>query len=404
MKALSLFALHPADVSLKSYADGGLPELERERMTTHLSRCTECRSTIAFMRELRTASAGLPVILPPEGLYERVVAERAAGERFIVPADIAPTRRSVSVASARGPLLFVALAAASALVYVRATRQDDATATAPSIAPIARSIEDTSAGPTSFFSGMFSPGIALAQVPPSASLFVQAPISGVDGSRLKPGHFIFERRLVDSAGRSKTTSRGVVDIALASYDGLPAWRLAQSWTDSIVELDTIFVDHDNLRPIGRVSRVRPYLSYAEIVVRQHFVGDSVLGWMHTDRTFGRPIRRRLPPASGPYLSSEALAPFFLETVNLTTGWRGTLSIVGWAVVQNDAYFPVALRVVGDERITVPGGTFDCWRIAIASGNASVDFWVRKSDGLGIRTRKRSRSLPGGVEEVVYMRG
>ncbi|MDQ3520408.1 MAG: DUF3108 domain-containing protein, partial [Gemmatimonadota bacterium] len=236
------------------------------------------------------------------------------------------------------------------------------------------------------------------------SLFVQAPISGVDGSRLKPGHFIFERRLVDSAGRSKTTSRGVVDIALASYDGLPAWRLAQSWTDSIVELDTIFVDHDNLRPIGRVSRVRPYLSYAEIVVRQHFVGDSVLGWMHTDRTFGRPIRRRLPPASGPYLSSEALAPFFLETVNLTTGWRGTLSIVGWAVVQNDAYFPVALRVVGDERITVPGGTFDCWRIAIASGNASVDFWVRKSDGLGIRTRKRSRSLPGGVEEVVYMRG
>jgi len=208
---------------------------------------------------------------------------------------------------------------------------------------------------------------------------------------------------LSNTGRSRTTSRGVVDIAAATYDGRQAWRLAQSWTDSTVELDTIFVERDNLRPIGRVSRVRPYLRYAEIVVRQQFAEDSVLGWMHTDRTFGRPVRRRLPPESGPYLPSEALAPFFLETVDLVAGWRGTLSIVGWAVVQNDMYFLVALRVVGEERITVPGGAFDCWRIAIASGNASVDFWVRKSDGLCVRTRKRSRSLPGGVEEVVYVR-
>ncbi|MBA3557666.1 MAG: hypothetical protein H0W30_03605 [Gemmatimonadaceae bacterium] len=208
---------------------------------------------------------------------------------------------------------------------------------------------------------------------------------------------------LSNTGRSRTTSRGVVDIAAATYDGRQAWRLAQSWTDSTVELDTIFVERDNLRPIGRVSRVRPYLRYAEIVVRQQFAEDSELGWMHTDRTFGRAVRRRLPPESGPYLPSEALAPFFLETVDLVAGWRGTLSIVGWAVVQNDVYFLVALRVVGEERITVPGGAFDCWRIAIASGNASVDFWVRKSDGLCVRTRKRSRSLPGGVEEVVYVR-
>lgn len=404
MKVPSLFALHPADVSLKRYADGELPERERDSMTTHLSRCTDCRSTIAFLRELRAASASLPVIQPPDGLYQRVAAERAAGERFILPADAPLVRRSVSVASARGPLLFVVLAAASALVYVRATRQDDAAGSAPSITPTALTAEDTSAGPASFLAGMFSPGVALAQVPPSAIAFVRTPITMVDGKRLRAGHFIFERRLVDSTGRSKTISRGVVDITLASYDGRQAWKLAQSWTDSTVELDTIFMERDNLRPIGRVSRIRPYLRYDEIVVRQHFVGDSVLGWMHTDRTFGRPVRRRLPPESGPYLPSEALAPFFLETVNLAAGWRGTLSIVGWAVRQNDVYFPVALRVVGEERITVPGGTFDCWRIAVASGNASVDFWVRKSDGLGVRTRKRSRSQPGGLEEVVYVGG
>ncbi len=331
-------------------------------------------------------------------------AVRAAGERFILPAGAPLTRRSVSVAPVGGPLLFVALAAASAVVYLHATRQAGVAGNASSIAPNARTIEDTSAGPASFLARMFSTGDAFAQVPPSATAFVRTPITVVDGKRLKPGHFIFERRLIDSTGRSRTTSRGVVDIAPATYDGRQAWRLAQSWTDSTVELDTIFVERDNLRPIGRVSRVRPYLRYAEIVVRQQFAGDSVLGWMHTDRTFGRPVRRRLPPESGPYLPSEALAPFFLETVDLVAGWRGTLSIVGWAVVQNDVYFLVALRVVGEERITVPGGAFDCWRIAIASGNASVDFWVRKSDGLGVRTRKRSRSLPGGVEEVVYVRG
>ncbi|MBC7790292.1 MAG: zf-HC2 domain-containing protein [Anaerolineae bacterium] len=403
MKAPSLFAPHPDDVSLKRFADGELPEQERERMTTHLTRCPDCRSTISFMRELRAAAAGLPKLEPPAGLLDRVTAERAAGERFILPADVDSAKPSRLRTSARGSLVFVAFAAASAVIFVRANKQDDAGDSART-APVALSVDDTIAGPTSFLAGMFTPGVALAQVPPPASLAARAPITRVDGKLLKPGHFRFERRLIDSAGRSRTTSRGVVDIALASYDGRQAWRLVQSWTDSIVELDTIFVESHNLRPIGRVSRVRPYMRYDEIVVRQHFAGDSVLGWMHTDRTFGRPVRRRLPPEFGPYLPSEALAPFFLETVNVAAGWRGTLSVVGWAVVQNDVYFPLALRVVGDERITVPAGTFDCWRIEIASGKASVDFWVRKSDGFGVRTRKRSRAVPGEVEEVVYVRG
>jgi hypothetical protein len=47
-------------------------------------------------------------------------------------------------------------------------------------------------------------------------------------------------------------------------------------------------------------------------------------------------------------------------------------------------FPVQLRVTGDERITVPAGTFDCWRLAVDASVGMQTYWVRKSDGVGVR--------------------
>jgi hypothetical protein len=255
-------------------------------------------------------------------------------------------------------------------------------------------------GPASPLAEMFAPTVAFAQ--PVGAFPSRVPtLSGVDGRRLRPGVFLFERRITERGLGMRVVSRGRAQLDSTPYDGRPAWRLVQTWTGAQTEAETVFVERTTLRPIGRVTRVRPYRSYDEIVIRQHFAGDSVLGWMHTDRTFGRPIARRLPSSAGWFIPSEALAPFLLEAVTLHSDWKARVALIGWAVRPDDVYYPITLRVDGEEHATVPAGTFESWRLSISIGTGEMEYWVRKSDGLGIRTRRTDASS-GRVVEIVMV--
>ena len=118
-------------------------------------------------------------------------------------------------------------------------------------------------------------------------------------------------------------------------------------------------------------------------MRQRLVGDSLTGWMQTDSGLGRPIARHLSPRSGPYLS-DALAPVVLGATTLGPEWYARISILGWAVRDGDVSFPARLRVVGKEQVTVPAGTFACWRIKVDAIMGMQTYWVRESDGVGVR--------------------
>jgi len=79
---------------------------------------------------------------------------------------------------------------------------------------------------------------------------------------------------------------------------------------------------------------------------------------------------------------------------------------GWAVRADDVLYPIELRVVAEERVTVPAGTFDCWRLVVTTGNRLIDYWVRKRDGVGVRSRDvtpRSQRGVRGVREMVLVR-
>jgi hypothetical protein len=106
--------------------------------------------------------------------------------------------------------------------------------------------------------------------------------------------------------------------------------------------------------------------------------------MTTDGGVRRPIARRLPAQFGPYLS-DAYAPLALVGVPLAVGKTMALSIVGWAVVPMDVFYPVTLRVTGEERLAMASGTYDCWKIDVTAGRHHRIEWVRKSDGLGLRS-------------------
>ncbi len=55
---------------------------------------------------------------------------------------------------------------------------------------------------------------------------------------------------------------------------------------------------------------------------------------------------------------------------------------------------------GEERVTVPAGTFDCWRISIRLGGREIGYWARKRDGLGVRIIDHPTSDARTLETVL----
>jgi anti-sigma factor RsiW len=165
---------HPDFEVLKGFADGALEAPERERVTAHLERCTECRRAIltvrtvgAVAREVWAPSA------PPEAL-QRILARRAAGERRILPRVTdgdttsarpaptwrAPLRRSAPWAAA---LLVTLVGGAAALSgplrqWLAARERPARPAAAPVIAPSRPAAESTPpAAPVARVSGIAVP-------------------------------------------------------------------------------------------------------------------------------------------------------------------------------------------------------------------------------------------------------
>src|SRR5262249_10280139 len=147
-----------------------------------------------------------------------------------------------------------------------------------------------------------------------------------------------------------------------------------------VETETLYVARADLRLLARAIHVSPYSRFDRINIQQRFRGDSVTGRMTTDGPSigaGRAIARRLRPELGPYLTN-AFAPLALMAVPVSATWSGSAALLGWAVIPRDIMLPIELSVEGEERLAVPAGTFDCWRLSIRSGGGKIGYWIRKS--------------------------
>jgi hypothetical protein len=115
----------------------------------------------------------------------------------------------------------------------------------------------------------------------------------------------------------------------------------------------------------------------------------------------RTFDRRLPPESGPFVPGP-LAQLFLMGVSLHSGWSGSLSLLGWAVRDDNVFVPIRMRVEGEETIRVPAGEFACWRIVLEHSGRRQSYWVRQSDGLGVRLIDSTDARIKGVREVVLI--
>ena len=230
--------------------------------------------------------------------------------------------------------------------------------------------------PGMFLSRLLLPPTAGALVPP-----VVPRLTGIDGHRLKAGQYFFSSLDVTSSGVSgRTTGNGILRVSASTDAGAPTWHLDYQWTrepgsDGVrFEVESLVVRQNDLRPVTRTVHVSPYLRYSRLNIAQEFNGDTVSGAMSAEKnnqvTVRRQIAQRLTPELRPYIS-EALAPLLLSTVNLRPGWAATLSLLGWAVVPRDVRYPVQLRVTGQERVRVPAGEFDCWRLEVIEESSFI---------------------------------
>jgi len=349
--------------------------------------------TDLFEQRLRDAARSLPTPDAPPSLIDRVLAERASGNRSILP--VASPRRAFGRWRSATIVAFAAVVAAVAVMMVsRADPRSPSLAAADSVS----SIEQF------FVRGVF-PANAFAQTPPPAP--GAPPVVGIDGAALGARRYEYRIQYVDTSGRVTPDGDGVVSLTEAQYNGVPAWlvthvaRMTASSGQQRTTAETLHVTRKDLRLLARAVHEAPYRRYSQITIRQRFVGDSVVGEMSTDSGVRRPIARQLPVAFGPYLS-DALAPLGLVGVRLSPDWRGSLSIVGWAVVPNDVLYPVTLRVVGEEKLSTSTGLVDCWKLRISAPPEQRTEWVRKSDGLALRSRDESPPTAKGRREFVLL--
>lgn len=76
---------HPSLEQLSRFAEAADDDRFRMRLAAHLERCQRCRNAVAFLRRLGGAVERLPAGDAPRGLRERILSDRTAGARAILP-------------------------------------------------------------------------------------------------------------------------------------------------------------------------------------------------------------------------------------------------------------------------------------------------------------------------------
>jgi len=157
------------------------------------------------------------------------------------------------------------------------------------------------------------------------------------------------------------------------HDGKPVWFMTESG------YDTVLVDQASLRPLRYVRRMRRHL------LIQEFGRDSVVEvfqggdppnerYFHGSAALPGLARSPLLVAWSPYSIDE-----LVQALPLTRAWRGSVYSVNWLVYSDrvPVFTPVDLRVISTDRITVPAGTFDCWKLEVRDGFEKALIWVSK---------------------------
>jgi hypothetical protein len=332
------------------------------------------RTVDRIRRDLR----GLAAPEPPPDLFEKIMASRESGVRV----DLPPVRRDYM------PWILAAFAAAAAAVLVINPRGRERP---PAHAEI--DYQDIAAALS------FVPRAALAQQtgPPRTPRYDL--VHHLDGSRAHAGTWTYDICTTTDDVLTTCGTRLTRTVREAERAAQPAWVMIQrvayvrgwsSTNDTIyVPPDTTYFARQTLRPLSWS------LTGDRIHVVRQFAPDSVHEAVDVTGPHPRSWHSsaKLPGASDDPLVlrwARFDVALLLQALPLARGWQGSVYSVGLIgrVPGASPFAPLDFRVVGSERINVPAGRFDCWRVEVQSGDETVmTLWTSKDRGWLIKTKQ-----------------
>lgn len=204
---------------------------------------------------------------------------------------------------------------------------------------------------------------------------------------LGPGEFTYQTTLERGAGTSVIGTR-TTTVAITSYAGLAAWRLVEAKSgDGVSANDTLFAGLSDLRPIHWSS----VLAGARLAAE--FRGDTVFG--ATSAPSGRrSMVLSIPPGT---IVSSSMLEAALRLLPLQTAWEDSTSTLSISLSSNTV-IPTRLSVIGEDRVRVPAGTYDCWVVAVHADPGRGLYWVTKQNPIVVRSAIDVPSM-GGAQLV-----
>jgi hypothetical protein len=208
-----------------------------------------------------------------------------------------------------------------------------------------------------------------------------------DPNALRSGQFVYEITLERDAGTTILGSR-TVSASITMYAGTPAWLLYETrLADGGVFSDSLFTDL-SLRPMHWAS----ILGSARLVAE--FRGDTVYG--ATSAPPGRRSMIGVVPA-GAFVSA-AMLETVLRLLPLNSAFEDSAATVSVTPGSN-AVVPTRLAVIGEDRVRVPAGTFDCWVVSVRADPGRSLYWVTKQDPIVVRSAMDVPTL--GNAQLIY---
>jgi len=239
----------------------------------------------------------------------------------------------------------------------------------------------------SAYVALLVPSLAAAQAGDAA----RTSLLGItDASLLHPGRWTYDTRIVAPGTPPHRISLRTVSVTASTYAGAPAWLMVDArQTRGVMVVESLYVDRRTLAPGRRIA----HTSDTDIDVR--FTPDSITSSVTSGAAVEHVTRANEPALLAALFEAEVLT----QLLPLAAGWRGTgkLLTVG---PHEMGTVPLQMRVMGEEPAAIPGGSFDCWVVALTVGSGGERLWVRKSDRAVIRATAPILGMPDASIELI----
>lgn len=332
---------------------------------------------------LKAALRQLPAPEPSPDLLPRILRSRARGVRVANPTlSLAPAWRWLAAAA-----VVTVLVGGTWVLSLSITRMKES-----------RFGDDFSLGEMLRRTGMLPPSAEVEESSretkkPRYALVLRDALTT---SRLSEGVWTYSSSHTTDDVLTQALEGRRIRLTRTTFADRPAWMLNSSRVAGSGReyADTTYLDAVSLRPLYSV-----WQGYKRRFI-QVFSADSAHELIDFNGAYGAVLKSFRGSVSIPIPSdalffndwdTRRLAALF-PALPLAKRWRGTVyQVASISQIGEKSFSPVDVRVVGTERVTVPAGTFDCWRVEIEIHMWQPQrfrMWVSRDQGWLIKEQSR----------------